>query len=189
MDKLPDRPQTFSDAHTLTPAGKHSGEQNRNRELENAFDPQEAHSREVMTRELSILVVAAAGALLLSHCDDGADHEAERVAKQARAEELALMRDMSRAGVEIERRLRERIQANGYVVIIKERGNRELHGISMTTPWTVDCGVGLSVTFASAGDRDGLEVAISDQTFFDGEDYKRLIPIVAAKLADILSGK
>lgn len=143
-----------------------------------------------MTRELSILVVPAAGALLLANCDDGAEHEAERVAKQASAEELALMRDMSRAGPEIERRLRERIQSNGYVVIVKERGNLELlRGISMTTPWTVDCGIGLSVTFASAGDPDGLEITISNQTFFDGEDCKKLIPIVAAKLADILSSK
>jgi hypothetical protein len=97
------------------------------------------------------------------------------------------MRDLSRAGPEIERRLRERLQISGPIIILSEQFG-EMHAVPATTGWTVSCGTGFGVSIGAAGQTDGLHLPISD-AFFEEEDCKRLLPLAAAKVADIFAGK
>jgi len=132
------------------------------------------------------LTVAMLGALcVLPACGDGSQSEKEQAARRD-AEELALMRDTIRAGPEIERRLRERIEPSGSIVIVKEFGS--LRAIPVGSAWSATCGFGLSVVIAAAGDNEGIQLNVSD-AFFGQEDCKILLPITAAKVSDVLAGK
>ena len=133
--------------------------------------------------------LAIAGwAIMLAACDDDFQKKKE-LAVHHDEEELALMRDLSRAGPEIERRLRERLQSKGSIVLIKDKDNGSLQAVPATIGWTADCNaLGLSITLALPGEADGLELEISD-AFLNDEDCKKLLPLTAVKVADILSGK
>jgi hypothetical protein len=56
-----------------------------------------------------------------------------------------------------------------------------------TTAWTVTCGLGLSVTIAAAGDNEGI-LEISD-AFLGEADCRTVLPLTAAKVADLFAGK
>jgi hypothetical protein len=101
------------------------------------------------------------------------------------------MRDGSRAGPEIERRLRERIQSNGSIVLIKDKPGQfeSLQAVPATVAWTASCSfAGLWIALALPGEQEGLNLEISD-AFLDEEDCKRLLPLTAARVVDILGGK
>jgi hypothetical protein len=122
----------------------------------------------------------------LAACDNSAQRAREQAAAR-NAEELALMRDVSRAAPEIERRLREHIQSNGTIVVItKEFGSWQ--AMPATTAWTVTCGLGLSVTIAAAGDNEGISLEISD-AFLGEADCRTVLPLTATKVADLFAGK
>jgi hypothetical protein len=144
---------------------------------------------EAMTIALYGFLAIIGCAVMLVACDDNSQGEKELAGRRA-AEELALMRDGSRAGPEIERRLRERIQSNGSIVLIKDKPGQfgSLQAVPATVAWRAICSAGLWITLAPPGEQEGLNLEISD-AFLDEEDCKRLLPLAATKVVDILGGK
>ena len=59
-------------------------------------------------------------AALLTACGDDSKRQRERERTDQRNKELVLMTNMILAGPEIERRLRERLQSDGEIVVIKD---------------------------------------------------------------------
>jgi hypothetical protein len=99
-----------------------------------------------------------------------------------------LMRDASRAGPEIDTRLRKRIRPNGSMILVNEEFG-DLHALPSTVGWSATCGTGgLAVSIAAAGQENGLTVPISD-AFLEEQDCLRLLPLAATKVTDILAGK
>jgi hypothetical protein len=103
-------------------------------------------------------------------------------------EELALMRDVSKAGPEIDVRLRKRIRSKGQIILVKEAFG-ELHAVPSTVGWSASCGLGgLNVSIAAVGEENGLSLQVSD-AFLHEEDCTSLLPLTATKVSDILAGK
>jgi hypothetical protein len=124
-------------------------------------------------------------AIALAACRDESQLDKERAAQDAA--ELALMRDLSRAVPEIERRLRARIHSNGSIILVKEEFG-SLHAMPSTVGWTTTCGGGLSLSIAAAGQDNGLHLPISD-ALLEEEDCNKLLPLTAAKIIDIIAGR
>jgi hypothetical protein len=63
-----------------------------------------------------------------------------------------LMRDISRAGTELERRLTEAVRAQDGVVIIHDPiiGKYFSQVLSPNSPWVLSCGVGISIVFGAS---------------------------------------
>jgi hypothetical protein len=124
-------------------------------------------------------------AITLIACRDQSQRDKERAAKDAA--ELALMRDLDKAGLEIDERLRKRIRSQGPIILVKEDFG-SLHAMPATVGWTITCGMGLSLSIAAAGEDKALDLPISD-AFLEEKDCLRLLPVTAAKVTDILAGK
>ena len=60
-------------------------------------------------------------AALLTACGDDSQRQREQERTEQRNKELALMTNMTLAGPEIERRLRDRLQSDGEIVVIKDK--------------------------------------------------------------------
>ena len=96
------------------------------------------------------------------------------------------MTNMTLAGPEIERRLRERLQSDGEIVVIKDKPGEvflSMRAMPATVSWTADCGLGgLNVSL------NGIEFELSD-ALLEERVCKELIPLTGVKVKQILSGK
>jgi hypothetical protein len=129
------------------------------------------------------LVLLAAGLCLWAF--DKPEKVVSKDAYRRDTEEVALFRDAFRAGPEIDRRLRERIKWNSSFVIVEDFGSSQV--IPTGSAWSASCGFGLTVVIAVAGESEGIRLNISDE-FFSEEDCGILLPLTAARVADIFSG-
>jgi hypothetical protein len=138
-------------------------------------------------KELRLFYVATiCSVFAVGACSDDSERQKKLAAQDA--EELALMRDASRAGPEIDTRLRKRIRPNGSMILVNEEFG-DLHALPSTVGWSATCGTGgLAVSIAAAGQENGLTVPISD-AFLEEQDCLRLLPLAATKVTDILAGK
>lgn len=89
----------------------------------------------------------------LSACSD--KEEASKRPSEAENQMKAdadLMRDISRASTELERRLTEAVRAQDGVVIIHDRitGSYFSYVLSSNSPWVLSCGVGVSIVFGTS---------------------------------------
>jgi hypothetical protein len=135
---------------------------------------------------LSAVICAAT----LTSCGDNSQRQRELA---QRDKELGLMNNMTLAGPEIERRLRERIQSNGSTVVIKESIGDiflSLRAMPAGVTWTADCSsAGLSVSFGTTGENgNGVVVTLSD-AYLEEDTCKELIPLTAAKVTQLIAGK
>ena len=90
--------------------------------------------------------------IVTTSCDDDADRQRHLASERAK-EELTLLTNMAVAGPEIARRIRERIQSDGSVIIIKDELLSSFHAMPSNVPWMASCsGAGLSITLGYAGD-------------------------------------
>jgi len=96
------------------------------------------------------------------------------------------MTNMTLAGPEIERRLHERLQSDGEIVVIKDKPGEVfvlMRAMPAIVSWTADCGLGgLNVSLK------GIELELSD-ALLEEQVCKELIPLTAVKVRQILSGK
>jgi hypothetical protein len=96
------------------------------------------------------------------------------------------MTNMTLAGPEIERRLRDRLQSDGEIVVIKDKPGEvflSMRAMPATVSWTADCGLGgLNVSLK------GIEFELSD-ALLEERVCKELIPLTGVKVRQILSGK
>jgi hypothetical protein len=124
----------------------------------------------------------------LAGCGNESERQNKNEAAQRKEEELALMRDVSKAGPEIDVRLRKRIRSKGQIILVKEAFG-ELHAVPSTVGWSASCGLGgLNVSIAAVGEENGLSLQVSD-AFLHEEDCTSLLPLTATKVSDILAGK
>jgi hypothetical protein len=125
-------------------------------------------------------------AALLTACGDDSKRQRERERTDQRNKELALMTNMTLAGPEIERRLHERLQSDGEIVVIKDKPGEVfvlMRAMPAIVSWTADCGLGgLNVSLK------GIELELSD-ALLEEQVCKELIPLTAVKVRQILSGK
>ena len=103
------------------------------------------------------------------------------------------MSNMTLAGPEIERRLRERLQSDGEIVVIKDKPGEvfvSMWAMPAIVSWTADCGLGgLNVSLGSAAENEkGIEFELSD-ALLEERFCKELIPLTGVKVRQILSGK
>jgi hypothetical protein len=146
---------------------------------------EQTHTADEQMRRFSTAIICCVS--VLTACSDNSQREKEQAARRAAAE-LAVMRDLSRAGPEIEGRLRKRIQSSGSIILVKEDFG-SLHAMPSTVGWTATCDVtGLGLSIAAAGQEKGVDLQIS-YAFFEEADCMKLLPLTAAKVTDILAGK
>ena len=77
----------------------------------------------------------------LAGCGNESERQNKHEAAQRKEEELALMRDVSKAGPEIDVRLRKRIRSKGQMILVKEEVG-DLHAVPSTVGWSIPCGIG-----------------------------------------------
>src|SRR5271157_1340789 len=99
---------------------------------------------------------------LLTACGDDSQRQREQELMEQRNKELALMTDMTLAGPQIERRLRERLQSDGEIVVIKDKPGEVfvlMRAMPAIVSWTADCGLGgLNVSLGYATENEkGIE--------------------------------
>ena len=75
----------------------------------------------------------------LAGCGNESERQNKNEAAQRKEEELALMRDVSKAGPEIDVRLRKRIRSKGQIILVKEAFG-QLHAVPSTVGWIASCG-------------------------------------------------
>ena len=125
-------------------------------------------------------------AALLTACGDDSQRQREQERTEQRNKESALMTNMTLAGPEIERRLRERLQSDGEIVVIKDKPGEVfvlMRAMPAIVSWTADCGLdGLKVSLGS------IELELSD-ALLEERVCKELIPLTGVKVRQILSGK
>jgi hypothetical protein len=126
---------------------------------------------------------------MLTSCDDDADRRRHLASERAK-EELTLLTNMVVAGPEIARRIRERIQSDGSVIIIKNELLSSFHAMPSNVPWMASCSeAGLSITLGSGGESGaGVELTLSD-AYLEEQTCKELVALTAAKVLEILAGK
>jgi hypothetical protein len=106
--------------------------------------------------------------------------------------EAEVMGDIVRAAAVIEERLRERVQPNGSIIVVREKLGGfflSLQAMPARTPWAVNCGpLGLELSFGSTGPNgNGVIVGLS-YARLDEQTCRSLVPLTASKLASILKG-
>jgi hypothetical protein len=125
-------------------------------------------------------------AALLTACGNDSNRQREQERTEQRNKELGLMTNMTLAGPEIERRLHERLQSDGEIVVIKDKPGEVfvlMRAMPAIVSWTADCGLGgLNVSLGS------IELELSD-ALLEEQVCKELIPLTAVKVRQILSGK
>jgi len=148
-------------------------------------------------------------ALLVVGCND---NKAEKARKHAAAErahhdaaEQQIFADPERALVELKRRLRKTIKFKNSVILVDSPFGMgtllgsatsflNLYVIPPDTPWTVSCGLGMTVTFGNviSGDTGGVtndvQVALTLASL-DKTQCETLGPAVGKEIQAILAGK
>jgi hypothetical protein len=99
-----------------------------------------------MTRQVIIAIMFCG---LLGACDQkNSNEEVSKKAALAAKGEATLMSDPERAAPELENRLAQNVRVDGGLVLVHtEMG---LSVLPVSTPWTVQCGVGMTVTFGNS---------------------------------------
>src|SRR5262249_41932767 len=112
--------------------------------------------RRACCRALLLSATMISYSVVLVACgDDTARIVARKQAQEQHRKEVDLLSDTSRAGPEIERRLRERIQSNGSIIVIKEDSSSSLSAMPANVVWTARCSLsGLWVSFGVTGDAE-----------------------------------
>ena len=146
-----------------------------------------------MSALFTFLAIMVGCAALLTACGDDSQRKREQERTEQRNKELALMTNMTLAGPEIERRLRERLQSDGEIVVIKDKPGEvfvSMRAMPAIVSWTADCGLGgLNVSLGSAAENEkGIEFELSD-ALLEERFCKELIPLTGVKVRQIVSGK
>jgi hypothetical protein len=124
-----------------------------------------------MSQPIAIVIAGAliAGALLcLAACDESPKpKQSSRQSNEAASEvseDAALLKDLGRAGAELERRLLKSVSIQDGLVLVRTTAGYFTYVLPTTAPWVISCGAGLSVTFGTAvsgeASSDGNEVEI-----------------------------
>src|SRR5271167_4484065 len=105
---------------------------------------------------MSKSVIAIALCFLLAGCDRG-EAPKKSEAQLKLDEDTALLKDTARAGPELERRLLASVQVQDGIVAVRDPVMRaiETNFLPTTTPWVLECGIGLSIVFGSSVSGDG----------------------------------
>ena len=115
------------------------------------------HGEPMSKSKISIAAFVRALSLLLPICLGGCGED-ETASKQPSESQdrmkadADLMRDIGRAGTELERRLSESVRAQDGIVIVRNpvTGKYISYVLSPNTPWVLSCGVGISIVFGSS---------------------------------------
>jgi hypothetical protein len=120
--------------------------------------------------------------ILLAGCDDGHDRQPSEQERQERE----LMSDPLRALPELERRLRERVTAQGRMLVLAE-GYNGVQVVPMPIPWKLHCSFeGIDVVFIyGGGEDDRIKVDLTGAALSD-EECRRFAPTIAEKVVAIL---
>jgi hypothetical protein len=104
--------------------------------------------RTALARALGVLLPICVGA-----CgqDEPASRQPSEIQDQSKAD-ADLMLDIRRAGIELERRLTETVRAEDGIVIVHGpiTGKYMSQVLSANTPWVLNCGAGITITFGSS---------------------------------------
>jgi hypothetical protein len=73
------------------------------------------------------------------------------------------MADPTRAGPELERRLTESVKVDGDLIMVRAVG--ALYVLPVTTPWTLQCFVGMSIVFGNSVTGDNSNTRMMRSTF------------------------
>jgi hypothetical protein len=75
-------------------------------------------------------------------------------------EDTALLKDLDRAGPELERRLLQSVKVDDGVVLVRDPvlGKVFSHVLPTSSPWVISCGSGLSIVFGTSVSGDGSSV-------------------------------
>lgn len=94
-------------------------------------------------------LVALALCFLLVAC--GENEPPKKTPETNMDEDKALLKDVARAGPELEHRLLESIQAQNGIVTVRDQVKPvTLYFLPTTTPWVLQCGNGISIVFGSS---------------------------------------
>jgi hypothetical protein len=117
------------------------------------------------TRQLFSAIVLS---LSLNSCGESPPPASQ--AKQTRDEDAALLKDIGRAGPELERRLLQSLKVEDGLIFVRDP-NPVLARVASfvlpaSSPWVISCGIsGISVTFGSAISGDGSSVSNDVELF------------------------
>lgn len=139
-------------------------------------------------------MIRRAGALLfclmLGACGEAPKKNNMQLQKEA---DGPLLQDIERAGVELERRLSERVRLRDGIVLVQEPpplGNYYSYVLSQNAPWVVTCGIGgLSVVLGNSvsavpsvgGVGNDIELQLTFATI-DQKDCAALGPRIGKRL-------
>ncbi len=142
-------------------------------------------------------------AMLLSPtaaCDSGTSNrsyqekraEEQRIARQA---DTALLANITQAGAEFRRRLRERVAMQDGLLLVRESyssSSSTLFGFpASSSPWLVACGLfGLTVTFGAGTSEQGgvVDVGLS-RAMLNDEQCNKLVPFLGREVAGIIGSE
>jgi hypothetical protein len=107
------------------------------------------------------LAVALVLCLALVACDDS-EHTEKSAATKIMDADALLLKDVERAGPELERRLMENIQVQDGLLMVRDPVFGEvgqLYVLPVNSPWTLSCGIGLSVIFGNSVSGDSTSLS------------------------------
>jgi hypothetical protein len=134
------------------------------------------------------LVAALALCVLLSACSDK-QPEKPTEASEAIKRETDLMSDPARAGPELEKRLAESVSVDGGLLLV--HALMSLYVLPVSTPWTLQCTIGMSIVFGNSVSGDNEEtnnnVTVNLSTgYIDQKNCDVLGPRIGKRLLAIL---
>jgi hypothetical protein len=102
------------------------------------------------------VVGAFALCVLLGACSDSEQAKKPTQASETIQRETDLMSDPSRAGPELEKRLAESVSVDGGLLLIHKFTS--LYVLPASTPWTLQCFVGMSIVFGNSISGENSEI-------------------------------
>ncbi len=154
-------------------------------------------SRAFSTRLLSIALCC----LSVAACDesqksrDKGQDAASNQAKRMIDEDTALLKDLDRAGPELERRLLQSVKVDDGVVLVRDPvlGKVFSHVLPTSSPWVISCGSGLSIVFGTSVSGDGSsvgnDVELTLATGYINQDKCAILaPRLGKRLKTLLQG-
>jgi hypothetical protein len=131
--------------------------------------------------------------LLLGACDEDSKSQQQSSDASVKNEDAELLKDLGRAGPELERRLLKSVSIQDGLVIVHDPLMAELFTYVLPTnsPWMISCGVGLTVTFGNAvsGDQESTDNEVKlhlATTFLPSDACAVLAPQLGKRLKAML---
>jgi hypothetical protein len=129
------------------------------------------------------VVAALALCVLLSACSDK-QPEKPTEASEAIERETDLMSDPARAGPELEKRLAGSVSVDGGLLLV-HADTLGLYVLPVSTPWTLQCTVGMSIVFGNSETNNNVTVNLSTG-YIDPKNCDVLAPRIGKRLLAIL---